>query len=391
MGVGLGRLTVVSGPPRWSTGGTVDVNPTLPEYSGANVGAIVPALLGSAPGRRSLPAWFPAPLADAEQVVFLLIDGLGWEQLQRWSALAPTITGLTGGPITTVAPSTTATALTSISTGLTPGEHGIVGYRVDLGGEVVNMLRWWSARGDARNRIPPRDVQSQRAFLGASVPVVSKAELQNSAFTEAHLWGVRHHGWRVPSNLVVEVQRLLEQREPFVYAYYDGLDKVAHEFGFGPYYDAELRSIDRMVGDLLSVLPSGAVLCLTADHGQVDVGDRVLPPCAEALALTRYQSGEGRFRWLHARHGAANDLLQACAPHSDVAWVVSREQVIDEQWFGPYLSSVVAKRLGDVALVARDDVSFDDPADSGPFTLVCRHGSLTSAEMYVPFLAGTGT
>jgi hypothetical protein len=44
--------------------------------------------------------------------------------------------------------------------------------------------------------------------------------------------------------------------------------------------------------------------------------------------------------------------------------------------------------MGDVALVARDPISFDDPADTGPFRLVSRHGSLTSAEMLVPLLAG---
>ena len=369
----------------------MDASPTLPDYAGANVGAIVPALLGAGPGRRMLPAWFPASVGEARQVVLLVVDGLGWEQLQRWATVAPTLAGLAGGPITTVAPSTTATALTSITTGLTPGEHGILGYRVDMGGEVVNMLRWSSVKGDARYRFAPRDVQSQRPFLGMSVPVVSRADLQNSAFTEAHLFGVRHRGWRVPSNLAVEVRLLLDAGEPFIYAYYDGLDKVAHEFGFGPFYEAELRTIDRMVGDVLASLPTDAVLCVTADHGQVHVGDRVLAPSSEVLALTKSQSGEGRFRWMHARHGAAADLASACEVHADVAWVATREQVIDEGWFGPYLSSVVTKRLGDVALVARDDVSFDDPADSGPFTLVCRHGSLTTAEMYVPFLAGNGS
>ncbi|MSX21270.1 MAG: PglZ domain-containing protein [Actinobacteria bacterium] len=380
---------VVSGSPQWSTRDAVDTNPILPDYSGANVGAIVPGLLGGTAGRTSLPAWFPQCVTGANQVVLFVVDGLGWDQLQRWAEIAPTIAAMEGGPITTVAPSTTATALTSIATGLTPAEHGILGYRVDLGGEVVNMLRWSSSKGDARHRVPPRDLQPQRAFLGTSVPVVSKADLQNSAFTEAHLYGVRHHGWRVPSNLAVEVQGLLERGERFVYAYYDGLDKVAHEFGFGPFYDAELRTIDRMVGDLLDLLPSGAVLCVTADHGQVHVGDRVLAPCASALALTRHQSGEGRFRWLHARPGSAAALVEACAAHQDVAWVAPRERVLDEGWFGPYMSTAVSKRLGDVALVAREDVSFEDPADSGPFVLVCRHGSLTPAEMYVPFVAGS--
>jgi hypothetical protein len=69
--------------------------------------------------------------------------------------------------------------------------------------------------------------------------------------------------------------------------------------------------------------------------------------------------------------------------------VRSRQQIIDDGWFGPTVSPPVAARYGDVALVPFEPISFDDPADSGPFPLVCRHGSLTSAEMLVPLLAAT--
>ena len=73
-----------------------------------------------------------------------------------------------------------------------------------------------------------------------------------------------------------------------------------------------------------------------------------------------------------------------------MAWVVTREQTIDEQWFGPSIAPAVRSRLGDVALVAFEPVSFYDPADVGPFDLICRHGSLTSAEVYVPLVGASG-
>ena len=174
-----------------------------------------------------------------------------------------------------------------------------------------------------------------------------------------------------------------------MYAYYDGIDKIAHERGFGPFYDAELRAADAMVAQVLEQLPSGAVLLVTADHGQVEVGDRLVTPHHEVLSLTRHQSGEGRFRWLHARPGAATDLLAAAQQHhGDVAWVLSRAQMIDQGWFGPVVSPPVAARYGDVGLVTHAPVSFHDPADSGPYALVCRHGALTADEMLVPLLAG---
>jgi predicted AlkP superfamily pyrophosphatase or phosphodiesterase len=277
--------------------------PVLPDYAGPNVRGIVPALL--APDRRALPTWLPPAVRDARQVVLLVLDGLGWLQLQERRHLAPALAALDGGPITTVAPSTTATALASIATGLTPAEHGLVGYRIDVGGEVMNVLRWAVGDHDVRRRHRPVDVQPYPAFLGQRVPVVSRTELSGSGFTEAHLRGARHQGWRASSSIAVEVGQLLRAGEPLVYAYYDGVDKIAHERGFGPFYDAELRTADRIVADVLETLPSGAALVVTADHGQVQVGDSVRTPSAELLRLVHHQSGEGRFRWFHARPGAA--------------------------------------------------------------------------------------
>jgi predicted AlkP superfamily pyrophosphatase or phosphodiesterase len=334
----------------------------------------------------------PGPVAGADQVVLLVLDGLGWEQLGERAAVAPTLSSMSGRAIHTVVPSTTATALTSISTGLAPGEHGVVGYRMEVRGEVLNVLRWTTPAGDARRRVPPHEMQTVPPFLGGNVPVVTKAEFSGTGFTLAHLAGVRHVGWRMPSTLVTEVKRQLAAGERFVYAYYEGVDKVAHEYGLGEYYDAELAATDRMVTDLLTVLPAGAVLVVTADHGQVDVADRVYRLDDDVSALVALQSGEGRFRWLHAVPGATDALLEAATEaHGDLAWVVSLEQVIDEGWFGPVVTSAAAGRMGDVALVAREAVAFDDPADTGPFALVSRHGSVTSAEMLVPLLAGRST
>lgn len=367
--------------------GLVSNQPIVPRYSGANVRGIIPALLG--PSRVRMPEWMPSEVSAARQVVVLVIDGLGWEQLRSRTHLAPTLAAMSGGPITTVAPTTTATALTSITTGLTPGEHGLIGYRIDVGGDVLNVLRWHADRhGDARRLHEPQVLQPFAPFMGESVPVVSKAELERSTFSAAHLRGARPSSWRVPSSLAVTVGSLLRSGERFVYAYYDGIDKVAHERGFGDYYDAELVAADRIVRDVIDALPSGAVVLVTADHGQVDVGPRIVTPAAGVRRLTHHASGEGRFRWLHARPGTAVELAAvALEAHGDVAWVVSREQMLDEAWFGPVVSPPVQARLGDVALVARADVSFDDPADSGPFELVCRHGSMTAAEVYVPLLA----
>lgn len=362
------------------------VAPVLPDYEGGCLSSVVPALLSR--GQGSGPGWLAEVVEEATQVVLLVVDGLGWLQLQDRLALAPTLASGTGGPITSVVPTTTATALTSLATGLVPAVHGVLGYRLRFGDDVLNVLGWRSERGDMRMALPVPEIQPTPAFAGERVPAVSKADFAATGFTAAHLGGSELVGWSVPSSLVVEVRRLLGEGHRLVYAYYDGIDKVAHQYGLDAHYDQELRFVDRLVGDLVSELSSGAALVLTADHGQVDVGDAVRLPSAALLGGVDLVSGEGRFRWLHARAGAAADVeAVARAEHGAEAWVMTIEQLIDERWFGGLLAPAFVQRLGDVAIVAREPVAFLDPADTGETCLASRHGSLTEAEMLVPLLA----
>src|SRR3954464_5805849 len=84
------RTTVVNGP---AGDGTA---PLIPDYRGACLSNVVPALLERP---DDPPEWVPAPAVDADRVVLILLDGLGWEQLQARRHLAPTLCGMEGGRI----------------------------------------------------------------------------------------------------------------------------------------------------------------------------------------------------------------------------------------------------------------------------------------------------
>lgn len=360
------------------------VDPVRPDYAGPGVSGLVPALLGVPSS-----TWLPALVADARVVVLLVIDGLGWDDLDRYRASMPVLTSLEGGPIPTVVPSTTASALTSITTGLAPSQHGLIGFRVRIDGRVLNTLAW---RSDGRTPPDPGIVQRREPFRGREVPVLTRSEFRTSGFTMAHLRGGRFVGWRAISGLVEHCRRLAEQGEPLVYAYYPGVDEVAHAHGLiDGFYQAELGFVDRLVGDLLDVMPRSSALLVTSDHGQVhlEADDWLeLGPFSELVDAC---SGDGRFRYLHARRGAAAELLEAArAAHGERAWVLSRAQLLDEGWLGPPPDPNIARRIGDVVLAARGSVAFVDPALPREAHLRSAHGSMTPAEMLVPLLAGRG-
>jgi len=361
------------------------VDPVLPAFDGASVAGIIPALFG-----RVDDAWIPEVARTAKAVVVLVLDGLGWSALQDHAREMPRLTAMDGAAITTVAPSTTATALTSIATGLAPAQHGIVGYRMLVGDEVLNVLRWSVPN---RGRLPePNDVQRYAPFLGREVPMVTRTEFRDTGFTRAHLRGTRLAGWHTTVGLVEQCVRAVEAAEPFVYSYYPGIDSIAHEFGLHDgVFARELGFADRIVGDLIDALPASAAVLVTSDHGQVHLEAESWIDIPELGELTTAMAGDGRFRYLYARPGGGRELLERARELvSDRAWVWSRAELLELGVLGNDVAGTVAGRIGNVVLAAREPVAFVDPALPNERTLKSGHGSLTPDEMYVPLLAARG-
>ncbi|HEV2361231.1 MAG TPA: alkaline phosphatase family protein [Acidimicrobiales bacterium] len=362
--------------------------PVIPDYGGACIAGLVPAIFACLDGSRA-PSWLPHELAGARQVVLMVVDGLGWEQLQERGSSAPFLSSLPGRPIDSVVPSTTPVALTSITTGTPPGRHGVTGVVVRHSTTTLNTLRWTVDGADARQMVDPMAFQPVTPFCGrAGVPVVTKAMFEGSGLTTAHLRTSRQVGWELPSGIPVEVGRLLDEGARFVYAYYDGVDHAAHRYGLGEHYEAELASADRLVAAIADALPAGAALAVTADHGQVEVVRPEVGIDAALLDVVDVVSGESRLRWLHAKAGCRDELIAGAKElFSDVAWVRSAEEAIAERWFGPDVAPWFTERIGDVAIAAKGVLAV---GGGGPHDverqLVSLHGSLTPAEMRVPLL-----
>ena len=132
-----------------------------PDYSGPNVCGVVPALLGVRPAE-----WMPEPVAGARTTVLLVLDGLGWFAFERFPECLPELRAFAGGPVTTVVPSTTPAALTSITTGLPPSRHAVTGFRFRHDRGVLNAIRWQLADG---TRAPdPAQRATSAGVLGTS-------------------------------------------------------------------------------------------------------------------------------------------------------------------------------------------------------------------------------
>jgi hypothetical protein len=321
----------------------------------------------------------------------LLVDGLGWEQLRDHAASAPFLTSLPGRSITASVPSTTATSITSLGTGLPPGRHGIAGYQSRIPGtrRLLNALDW-DPSVDPEHYQPYPTLLARAGSEGVRAGVVSQRRFARSGLTRVGLSGARYWPADSPGERVAAVTTALAGAAPaLAYAYESDLDGTGHRHGVdSDAWRHQLTAVDLLAEQLADALPPGCALLVTGDHGMVGVGpdDQVdveaVPGLLDQVDLV---GGEPRLRQLYttAAPAVARRWSRALG---DRAVVRTREQATAEGWFGA-LEARVADRFGDVLVAATGSTVLLVPS-VWPREARMRghHGSLTAAEMLVPCL-----
>lgn len=362
--------------------------PLVPQYGASTLADLLPSL-GAHLGVPGAVDSLGLPAGD--RYVVLLVDGLGASLLERAASIAPYLASISTRGITCGVPSTTATSITSLGTGLTPGQHGVAGYTFRYAGGLLNALLW-------DDGVDGLDVQPQLTYLerlakaGVATSSVTPARFRNSGLTTCALRGPKFLDVADESDLDLRIDLTLQGaatgERSLVYSYERHLDHVGHSAGVASaQWAAELARIDAFAARLRAALPGDVRLVVTGDHGMVDVpaGARTVieddPDLTAGVALV---GGEPRFRQLYVRPGAADEVAAAWSSRlGDDAQVVMRDEAIAAGWFGP-TSPRLADRFGDVLVAARGDAAFMTRTQPKEFSLVGMHGSLTTDELLVP-------
>jgi hypothetical protein len=399
-------------PPDYDGGGLVNVAATVLELCGARGAADPPPLRGVD----------PALLAGVRNVVVILCDGLGSDQLQRLTSsgdvpfleriiaraakhdAAQLIDALT------IFPSTTAAAITTLNTARTPQEHGNLAYFVWLEefAVVAQMLRWGPAAQRRGSFFDDRAIDP-RAY--AKVPSIHRAIrdhggrsyliepeiFRNEAMTRMHAPEATVLGYLLPSTMGVRLREALDDRPEddspvYVYAYWAGVDTAAHWYGpRGAEHAAEAALLDRALERALGDRPPGDTLViLTADHGHASVDPTRLVDLeadAELRALLRNPiAGEPRVVFLHTdRAPEVKAHLEHAYPGTFILF--DREEAIAEGLFGRGDPALVRARVGEVLAMLGDDRASTVVRVDGQVVLHRgAHGGMTPDEMRIPVL-----
>jgi len=401
---------------------------TLPDYAGrglANLPTTVLAALG-ARDEKDLPPLRdldPALLDGARQVVVILADGLGLGQLE-WltsSGATPFLAQILDRArrrdraqlleATSVFPSTTAAAITTIHTGRTPQEHGNLAYFlwIEEFGQVTQMLRWGAAtsrRGSyfddpaldpVRFRLVP-SIHARLRDRGARSYVIEPEAFRHEAMTRMHAAEAEYLGYVLPSTMAARIAQLLDERpwrgtRAYIYAYWAGVDTTGHLYGpRSAEHAAEAAILDRALERALSQSRDGSTLILlTADHGHAEIDPAYLMDLeadAELRSLLR-EPLAGEPRLVFFRTDRAADVRT----HLDDRWpgvftFFDRDQAIAEGLFGRGDASAARRRVGELCGMIRGEraaaivrVEGQIPSHRGA------HGGMTAEEMRIPILA----
>ena len=338
-------------------------------------------------------------LAPARSAVVVVVDGLGRANLSARAGHARFLVQHMGkkDAVRSVFPSTTAAALTSLLTGVGPGVHGLVGYRVRVPGTdaAPNLLRGWETDGiDPLTFQRAEPILTRESAAGRPCFVVTKKSYAGTGFTAATQRGATFVGEDdLDTRLAAAAEAARGHAGALVYAYVPELDAIGHAKGWqAGEWVTMLERVDDAVRGFAAALPADVGALVTADHGMVDVPRHRQVLLGEGDPLldgVRLIAGEPRMLHLYAEPGEAADVLARWREaESARSWVLSRDEAVAAGLFGEHVDVEVLPRIGDVLVAERADIVYYDERvdEKKEHRMIGQHGSLTDAECIVPLI-----
>jgi hypothetical protein len=333
-------------------------------------------------------------LGSAEnREVLILIDGMGQDAIDKYGDQFPIFDELKQvKKLYTNFPSTTATSLSTLGTGVLPGVHGMLGYTVRVprsDNRLLNALKW-DERVDPVMWQKVPTLFERAVSAGVSVTHVAAKRYEGSGFTQAALRGAKYVGANGVDEMATAVSAALKPQPSFVYTYLNTLDSAGHSDGVGSdKWLTALQQVSEFITKVKQLAPAGTRIWVTSDHGMVNSTEQIiLGQDNKLLENVTLIGGEPRARHIYIKEGAASETIAQWQEFfGNKAKVLSKESAIKDELFGPVVTEDSHDRLGDLIAIANNDLILVDPARvREESSMVGHHGGVTDIEVEIPLL-----
>ena len=341
-------------------------------------------------------------VAGARHVVLLVIDGLGFEYLQKQSGSF--LQKHCSMRLTSVFPTTTSAAISTIMSGHAPRQHGLTGWFMYLQelAAVTAILPFVSRVGNIsfqRHGVDIRyvvDVSGFYAKLQRQVYVVSEQRLINSPFSHCFTSEVNNLGYDDLNGCMKQLRKVTSQSErTFTYAYWAQLDHDGHVYGMdSPQTSRHFAELDQALEKLATdLVGTDTCVLITADHGLIDTAtDRVIHledhPDLQAM-LSHPLCGEPRAAYCYVKAGQAEAFENYVRSQlGEVCELWRSDDLVQQGVFGEGESHPqLRNRIGDYTLLMKSNYVIKDRLlGEKPFNQRGVHGGLSTEELFVPLI-----
>jgi hypothetical protein len=342
--------------------------------------------------------------ATSDTLVFFLIDGLGDDFLSRNRDIAPHLWRERVQSLTSVFPSTTATAITTLMTAQPAAVHGLLGWYVrdEETDSIVAPLPMRHRSGASIDDVAllARLLHTAPMLQTAkrTSRVVTLPDLAEGPYSRHHRRDASVHEYETLDSLAWSVfraereMRAMASKQKFIYAYTPLLDAAGHDFGMESRQSRDvLARLDEVYAQMRGLLPE-AQFVVSADHGFIDnppENQIVLSDHADLYAMLRAPlTGERRAAYCHVKaEYQAVFGLRIAERFGDRMHAMPAALAFDAGLFGPGFGAEAVLRGGDWLLIPRNDWTVLDRVDGEKsHAMLGVHGGLSAAEMNVPLI-----
>ena len=237
----------------------------LPNYKNGsivNLMSSVERALGGRPHYNTLPMLTPDEIKKYDNIVLIVIDGLGYEYIKKYGRSSE-LWKYTRGKITSVFPSETTTAMTVFTTGVPGQQHGLTGWFTYLKEfKRVMIVLPFVPRIKDKNFKPTEEkakiVFTQKPiFNKIKIPtyrVISKKYV-NGICTNITNGPAKKFGYTTMTNFFTLIKKAITKKDKkkFIHAYWPMFDTTSHIKG--PKDQKTLKhfkSLDRKIKQLIN-------------------------------------------------------------------------------------------------------------------------------------------
>lgn len=324
---------------------------------------------------------------DYRAVCVVLIDGLGIEQLQACRAHTPFLRNHRTPSVKghTVLPSTTATALTSLTTGAFVAQTNMFGWSVKTPQGIGNLINFQNITLSPQIWQPVEPLFTvAKTQYGVETQVISHPRFANSGLTQAAFRGANFVGAETFDQRITAGIEHLQRGSGLAYLYWSELDHIGHEKGWQSLeWVEELEQVDAKLKTLVSACPADAAVIFTADHGMIDVDPRQRIDLADHPQLAHYVTGiagEGRCVQLHIEPGQTQSVVSMWKDF------FGEKVLLTTDPSGVFRGRPSALFTADALVFSLENQVIVDSRTqpAGQVNLVGVHGSVTEAELGIP-------